>query len=166
MLEQLLQGVGLFSPVNEQGQHNNSINRQRVYNEVLKPLLGDPHGTVKMLYDTGSFGSDLPCQPPYGTHACLHCNRAYPANVKDGCTADHPNTVNDDLEVWMDEPVRYGDEGSGDGHTDPQKAADAAGTAYTALGWCFHSMQGERGDLLTGNTLDCAKAAITAMKGH
>jgi hypothetical protein len=140
----------IFSYVNEQGQHNNSVDRERFRREV---------NTGWMLYDTGSFGADLTCDPPYGTHACLHVRRVYPASIKDGCIVDNGNYVADHLQVWLDEPDRYGDDGNGS----VEQAADAAGTAYTALGWCFHSMQGERGEVLTGNTLDCARAAFRAM---
>lgn len=147
----------LVSPVNEQGQHVNSINLQRVKNEVDFGWL---------LHDMGSYGEDLPCEAPFGTHAVLHTTRRYPGSVKDGNIVDHPNHVAQHLDVGIDEPVRFGDEGSGDFHTDPRVAREAAGSAYTALFWCFHSMQGERGDMLTGNTLECARAAFDAMKGH
>jgi hypothetical protein len=143
----------LASPVNEQGQHNNSINLARVKAEIDFGWL---------LHDMGSYGSDIPCSAPFGTHAVLHVNRRYSNSVRDCCILDNPNFVNDHLEVGLDEPDRYGDEGN----TNVQQAADAAGTAYTALFFVFHTMQGERAEVLRGNTLDCARAAFTAMKGH
>jgi hypothetical protein len=143
----------LCSPVNEQGQHNNSINLARVKAEIDFGWL---------LHDIGSYGEDQPCSPPFGTHAVLHVNRRYSNSVRDCCILNNPNYENDHLQVGLDEPDRYGDEGN----TSVEQSADAAGTAYTALFYVFHSMQGERGDVLTGNTLDCAKAAFQAMKGH
>lgn len=145
--------IGLFSPVNEQGQHNNSIDVQRAFN-VYAPMLSG-----KMLFDGGSYGSDIPCERPFGTHAVLHVNRRYPNSVKDGCILDDPNYIVDHLQVGLDEPDRYGD----DGNMDVEQCRDAAGTAYTALLWCFHSLQGERGEVFHGNTLDCANAAFGAM---
>ena len=59
-----------------------------------------------------------------------------------------------------------GDDGSGDRHMEPAIAAEAVGSAYTALFFVVHTIQGERADLLTGNTLDCARAAFAAMRGH
>lgn len=147
----------LFSYVNEQGQHNNSVDRARFKREV---------NTEWMLYDTGSFGMDQPCEPPFGTHVVLHVNRRYPNSVKDSCILDHPNYVTDHLQVGLDEPDRYGTTQDDRGNGNTQQAADAAGTAYTALFWVFHSLEGERGNVLTGNTLDCAKAAFAAMAGH
>lgn len=146
----------IFSPVNEQGQHVNSINQSRS-SAIDKGWL---------LHDEGSFGEDLPSDPPFGTHVCLHTTRKYPGEVKDGNIVDHPNHVAQNLEVWIDEPYRMGDDGKGDRFADPKTAREAAGSAYTALGWVVHSMQGERGDVLTGNTLDCARAAFDAMSGH
>lgn len=143
----------LASPVNEQGQHNNSINLARVKAEIDFGWL---------LHDLGSYGSDIPCSPPFGTHAVLHVNRRYSNSVRDCCVLDNPNYVNDHLQVGLDEPDRYGDEGN----PSVEQAADAAGTAYTALFWVFHSMQGERGEVFRGNTLDCATAAFRAMAGH
>jgi hypothetical protein len=123
-----------------------------------------------MLHDTGSFGVDKPTTAPFGTHTVLHTTRGYPGMVKDGNIVDHPNHVATGIEVWIDEPYRMGDDGNGgDGPNDfrsPRVAREAAGSAYTALGWCVHSMQGERADVLAGNTLDCARAAFDAMKGH
>lgn len=143
----------LASPVNEQGQHNNSVNLTRVKNEVDWGWL---------LHDMGSYGMDTPCSPPFGTHAVLHVNRRYSNSVRDCCPLDNPNYVNDHLQVGIDEPDRYGDEGNGS----VEQAADAAGTAYAALFFVYHSMAGERGDMFTGNTLDCATGAVNAMKGH
>lgn len=151
----------IFSPVNEQGQHNNSIDRERFYRELC------PGGKFAwMLFDTGSFGMDEPCQPPFGTHAVLHTRRVSRAQqIKDCNIVDHPNYLNDGLEVGLDEPYRLGDDGSGADHIDPQVAQDAAGSAYTALFWVAHSLQGEKAELLTGNTYDCVARAMTAMRG-
>lgn len=143
----------LCSPVNEQGQHNNSINLQRVAAEVDFGWL---------LHDMGSYGMDQVCRPPLGKFAVLHVDRAYSHNVRDCCTLDNSNVVNDGLELGLDEPDRFGD----NGNPSVSQSADAAGTAYTALFYVFHSLQGERGEVLTGNTLDCARAAFTAMKGR
>lgn len=143
----------LFSYVNEQGQHNNSVNRNRFKAEV---------NTGWMLYDTGSFGEDQLCQPPFGTHAVLHPKRKWSNVIRDGCPLDNGNYLNDGLEVGIDEGDRYGDEGN----TSVQQAGDAAGTAYCALLFVFHSMQGERSEVLTGNTLDCAAAAFAAMRNR
>lgn len=147
----------LFSYVNEQGQHNNSVDRARFKANV---------NTGWMIYDTGSFGVDLPVEPPFGMYAPFHVRRDYPSSVKDCGIIDHTNRVNNGLEIGVDEPYRMGDEGSGDRHDDPTVAREAAGIAYNALYFVVHTMQGERADLLTGNTLDCASAAFDAMKGH
>jgi hypothetical protein len=155
--ELLATNAAIFSYVNEQGQHNNSVDRARFFSSVPKGW---------MLFDTGSFGEDQPCEPPFGTHVTLHVNRRYPNSVKDSCILDHPNHVNDHLEVGLDEPARYGNTDDPNGNASVEQAADAAGTAYTALFWVFHSLQGEKGEVLRGNTLDCAQAAFAAMKGH
>lgn len=151
----------IFSPVNEQGQHNNSIDRDRFKRELM-----DTGKLGWMIYDTGSFGVDLAVQPPFGMYAPFHVRRDYPSSVKDCGIIDHTNKVEDGLEIGVDEPYRMGDEGSGDRHDDPLVAREAAGIAYNALYFVAHSMQGERADLLTGNTLDCVSAAFQAMKGH
>lgn len=151
----------IFSPVNEQGQHNNSIDRDRFKRELM-----DTGKLGWMIYDTGSFGGDLPVQPPFGMYAPFHVRRDYPSSVKDCGIIDHTNRVNDHLEIGVDEPYRMGDEGSGDRHDDPIVAREAAGIAYNALYFVAHSMSGERADLLTGNTLECVSAAMDAMKGH
>jgi hypothetical protein len=144
----------VFSYVNEQGQHENGINRQRWFHEV-------PTGWMR--FDTGSFGEDAPCEPPFGTHVVLHARRAYPSHIKDMCSADHPNVVNaPHLQLLQDEPDRYGDEGN----QNTRQCADSAGTAVqTCLGFVFHSKHGVRSETFRGNTLDCATAAFTAMRG-
>lgn len=150
----------LFSPVNEQHQHNNSIDRDRFYGEYVQS------GKMEwLLYDTGSFGADLPCDPPLGKFAVLHTRRDYPALVKDGCIVDHPNYVNNGIEVGLDEPARFGTTDDPSGNGSVQQARDAAGTAaQTALFWIAHSLQGEKGELFTGNTLDCMRAALSAVR--
>lgn len=156
--EQLLKTVNpIFSYVNEQGQHNNSVDRQRFKNDV---------DTGWMLYDTGSFGQDLPCEPPFGTHAVLHTQRTYSHNVRDCCVLDNPNYERDHLQVGLDEPARFGVTDDPGGNGSVEQAADAAGTAHTALFFVFHSLQGEKAEVLRDNTLDCANAAFAAMRGR
>lgn len=137
----------IFSPVNEQDQHNNGINISKYLSQVDMGWI---------LHDNGSYGIDEPCPAPLGHFACLHTRRNFWAAIKDCATVDHPNYPQ--VEVAIDEGIRYGDEGSGDEHDSPARCADAAGTAYTALFWVFHSMQGEKAEVLHGNTLDCLTA--------
>lgn len=142
----------LASPVNEQGQHNNSIPLERIRREWFGSLL----------HDMGSYGGDTPCSPPYGTHCVLHTTRQYPGLVKDSNPIDNRNFV-EGFDVGIDEPYRAGEDGSGTNHDQPHIAAEAAGCAWMALFWVFHSLQGQRCELLHGNTLACAERAIDAM---
>jgi hypothetical protein len=147
----------LISFVNEQGQHENGIDRQRAYNELRGAGLLD--GTV---FDTGSFGEDQPCEAPFGTHVVLHVRRAYPSHVKDCCVMDHPNRVNaPHLEVLLDEPDRYGE----GGNMNLEQARDSAATSYTSLGFVFHTSQGVQSQPFSGRTLEMANAIFPILKG-
>lgn len=144
----------LFSFVNEQGQHENGINRDRAFRE-LQPLLQG------LMFDTGSFGEDAPCEAPFGTHAVLHVRRAYPSHIKDCCIVDHPNHLNaPHLEVLLDEPDRYGD----GGNMNLEQARDSAATAYTALGFVLHTSQGVQSEVFRGRTLEIAQAVFPILR--
>ena len=96
----------------------------------------------------------------------LHTIRQYPGQIKDCAPYTNPNFENDHRELLIDEPYRAGDDGSGTDHQNRQVAREAAAAAYACLGFVFHSLQGERGDVLFGNTLDCAIGAIDGMRHH
>lgn len=152
MVDKLKQSQNaIVSPVNEQGQHNNSINLSRVAAEV-------DFGWLQ--HDMGSYGEDEACVAPFGTYCALHTKRRWPSSVKDGCSLDHPNYPA--YEILMEEPDRYGD----NGNTSIQQARDAGGTSYASLGWVAHTLQGERAEVLTGNSLDCVRASLEAMNAN
>lgn len=147
----------LISFVNEQGQHENGIDRQLAYNTLKAEGLLD--GTV---FDTGSFGEDAPCEAPFGTHVVLHVRRAYPSHVKDCCTLDHPNRVNaPHLEVLLDEPDRYGE----GGNMNLGQARDSAATSYCSLGFVLHTSQGVQSQPFSGRTLEIANTVFPLLKG-
>lgn len=147
----------LFSFVNEQGQHENGINRARAFAELRGAGLLDG-----LMFDTGSFGEDAPCEAPFGTHVVLHVRRAYPSHVKDCCVLDHPNRVNaPHLEVLLDEPDRYGE----GGNMSLENARDSAATSYTSLGFVFHSADGVQSRKFSGRTLEMARTVFPILRG-
>lgn len=147
----------LFSFVNEQGQHENGIDRQRAYDAVMQ---NNRIGWLQ--FDTGSFGEDEKCQPPFGTHVVLHVRRAYPSHVKDCCVLDHPNKVNaPHLEVLLDEPDRYGE----GGNMNLEQARDSAATSYTSLGFVLHTSQGVQSQPFSGRTLEIARTVFPILQG-
>lgn len=147
----------LVSFVNEQGQHENGIDRQLAYNTLKAEGLLDG-----LMFDTGSFGEDAPCEAPFGTHVVLHVRRAYPSHVKDCCTLDHPNRVNaPHLEVLLDEPDRYGE----GGNMNLGQARDSAATSYCSLGFVLHTSQGVQSQPFSGRTLEIAQTVFPILKG-
>lgn len=146
----------LVSFVNEQGQHENGIDRQLAYTDLRSRGLLDG-----LMFDTGSFGEDAPCEAPFGTHVVLHVRRAYPSHVKDCCTLDHPNRINaPHLEVLLDEPDRYGE----GGNMDLAEARDSAATSYCSLGFVLHTSQGVQSQPFSGRTLEIADAVFPILK--
>lgn len=147
----------LFSFVNEQGQHENGINRQAAYDAVMKD-----HRIGWLQFDTGSFGEDAPCEAPFGTHVVLHVRRAYPSHVKDCCVLDHPNRVNaPHLEVLLDEPDRYGE----GGNMTLVQCRDSAATSFTSLGFVFHTSQGvQSAGPYSGRTLEMAQTIFPILR--
>lgn len=146
----------VFSFVNEQGQHENGIDRQLAYNTLKAGSLLEG-----VMFDTGSFGSDQRCQPPFGSYAPFHVRRDYPSHVKDCCVLDHPNYVTDHLQVLLDEPDRYGE----GGNMNLEQARDSAATSYTALGFVLHTSQGVQSQPFSGRTLEIAHTVFPILKG-
>lgn len=146
----------VFSFVNEQGQHENGIDRQLAYDHLRAEGLLDG-----LMFDTGSFGEDAKCLPPLGTYAPFHVRRAYPSHVKDCCVLDHPNYVSDHLQVLLDEPDRYGE----GGNMNLEQARDSAATSFCALGFVLHTSQGVQSQPFSGRTLEIAQTVFPILKG-